>query len=159
MNNQIKLLCLQQLGSSKQCSLKGLVELGHRRAVTLGKSPAFPGLSRPQGGKRGSLALLWPPGLMGITEMRSSVDALWTETTETVRRFKTVLMLSLARNREGQAQRRPGHCEGHMASPMRRAVGGRQSMTQVPSKCCYLSTGYILSTRINTCRGKGSITT
>lgn len=131
MNNQIKLLCLQQLGSSKQCSLKGLVELGHRRAVTLGKSSAFPGLSRPQGGKRGSLALLWPPGFMGITEMRSSIDALWTETTETVRRFKTILMLSLARElgRPGPAGSRPlrgAHGVSHVEGRGREAVNDRR---------------------------------
>lgn len=69
---------------------KGAGRAGAQARCDPGQINSLPRPQLPSGGKRGSLALLWPPGLMGITEMRSSVDALWTETTETVRRFQTV---------------------------------------------------------------------
>lgn len=51
-------------------------------------------LPRPQppSGERQAIGPALAPR---IAEMRSSVDALWTETIKTVRLFKTVLMLSL----------------------------------------------------------------
>ena len=64
---------------------------------------SLPGPQLPSGERQGSLGQPWPPGLVGIAEMRSSVDALWTETIETVHLFKTVLMLSPA-----QKPGRPG---------------------------------------------------